>query len=153
MRAMFRALLLSTVVMFAGASYAGAASDSDCFPALAEAAPMTILADAMQLASAQEIILRGTIGPVADQGQAQAELSSVVAAADVVIPLPDDLGSEVAQTLAAWSAPVADAETAATAASPAVTTGEPEATGSLVTTVVAIEEPGESSPTSVLTVE
>jgi hypothetical protein len=152
MRAMFRALLLSTVVMFAGASYAGAASDSDCFPALAEAAPMTILADAMQLASAQEIILRGTIGPVADQGQAQAELSSVVAAADVVIPLPDDLGSEVAQTLAAWSAPVADAETAAEA-NLAVTTEEAEATGSLVTTAVAIEESGESSPISAPTVE
>ena len=152
MRAMFRALLLPTVVMFAGASYAGAASDSDCFPALAEAAPMTIVADAMQLASAQEIILRGTIGPVADQGQAQAELSSVVAAADVVIPLPDDLGSEVAQTLAAWSAPVADAETAAEA-NLAVTTEEAEATGSLVTTAVAIEESGESSPISAPTVE
>jgi hypothetical protein len=113
---------------------------------------MTILADAMQLASAQEIILRGTIGPVADQGQAQAELSSVVAAADVVIPLPDDLGSEVAQTLAAWSAPVADAETAAEA-NLAVTTEEAEATGSLVTTAVAIEESGESSPISAPTVE
>jgi hypothetical protein len=109
---MFRALLLSTVVMFAGASYAGAASDSDCTPALAEAAPMTIVAN----------------------------------------PLPDDLGSEVAQTLAAWSAPVADAETAAEA-NLAVTTEEAEATGSLVTTAVAIEESGESSPISAPTVE
>jgi hypothetical protein len=105
----------------------------------------------MPAEAAPAMILRGTIGPVADAGDAEPEMPALVASADVVVPLPDDLGSEVAQALASWAAPVAEA--GITEAGLAATADEPEATGSLVATAAPSEEPSESIVVQALTVE
>ena len=151
MRARIRALLLSTAMLFAATSYASAAFDGDCFPELAASPTAVMVADTVPAEGAPGMILRGTVGPVSDPNNAQAEVPALVASADVVVPLPDDLGSEVAQALASWAAPVAEA--GITEAGLAVTADEPEATGSLVATAASSEEPSESIAVQALTVE
>ena len=151
MRARFRALLLSTAMLFAATSYASAAFDGDCFPELAAAPKAVMVADTVPAEAAPEMSLRGTVGPVTDASDAPAEMPALVASADVVVPLPDDLGSEVAQALATWAAPVAEA--GITEAGLAATADEPEATGSLVATAAPSEEPSESIAVQALTLE
>jgi hypothetical protein len=112
-----------------------------------------MVADTMPAEAAPEMSLRGTVGPVSDVRDAEPEMPALVASADVVVPLPDDLGSEVAQALASWSVPAAEADTAATAASFARHLDEPEATGSLITTATTTDEPGENISVPALPVE
>lgn len=151
MRARIRALLLSTAMLFAATSYASAAFDGDCFPERAAAPKAVMVADTMPAEAAPEMSLRGTVGPVADVRDAEPEMPALVASADVVVPLPDDLGSEVAQALASWSVPAAEA--GVTEAGLAVTAVEPEATGSLVATASSSEEPSDNIAVQALTVE
>jgi hypothetical protein len=112
-----------------------------------------MVADTMPAEAAPEMSLRGTVGPVADASDAPAEIPAVVASADVVVPLPDDLGSKVAQTLAALSAPSTNADTTGAEASLSRVIDDPEATGALLVGAAAAAEPGESINAPLLTVE
>jgi hypothetical protein len=132
MRARFRAFLLSTVMLFAGSSYASAAFDSDYLPDLATPAVAVEIFGTMPAASTGEIIVSVAVD---GGGGVNAEMTADAASADLAIPLPEDVSALVASDIGSLSQPADASPVAVEEVAKASTLDTVEETGSLAVVV------------------